>query len=53
MTGAGVTVEPNSDRECFLHICTNFQKKISNVEFWPKIPDNILSHKLWPKTYGS
>ena len=42
MTRARVSVEPNSDKACFLHMCANFQeKKNIKVESWTKILDNI------------
>ena len=41
MTGARVSVEPNSDKACFFTYVCQFSRKNIEVEFRPKISDNI------------
>ena len=46
MTGARVSVEPNSDKACFFTYMCQFSRKNIEVEFWPKISDNIPTYKF-------
>ena len=46
MTGARVSVKPNSDRACFFTYVYQFSRKNIKVEFWPKIPGNIPNYTV-------